>query len=252
MRWSSIQGGIKNTVRRFVPAMVYRPVLNWCRQPRRIYWGSLRRLVPVSRRFGFDRGQPIDRYYIESFLQENSADIHGRVMEVGDPGYTKKFGGERVSCSEVLHAVPDNPEATLVGDLATGQGIPKETFDCMILTQTFLFIYNVRAAIVNVYAALKPGGVLLATFPGISQISRYDMERWGDYWRFTTLSARRLFEEVFPAANIEVKSYGNVLVAVAFLHGLASHELESEELDHHDPDYQVLLTVRAVKGGRTV
>lgn len=232
--------------------MVSRPVLNWYRRPDRIYWGGLRRLVPVSRRFGYDRGEPIDRYYIESFLQKNSADIQGRVMEVGEPGYTKKFGGDRVSCSEVLHAVPGNPQATLVGDLATGQGIPEASFDCMILTQTFPFIYDVRSAIANVYAALKPGGVVLATFPGISQISRYDMERWGDYWRFTNLSARRLFEEIFPAANVEVRSYGNVVVAVAFLHGLASHELESEELGHHDPDYQVLLTVRAVKDGRSV
>jgi hypothetical protein len=84
-----------------------------------------------------------------------------------------------VSCSEVLHAVRDNPQATLVGDLATGQGIPVEAFDCMILTQTFPFIYDVQGAITNTYTALKLGGVLLATLPGISQISRYDMDRWG-------------------------------------------------------------------------
>jgi len=135
----------------------------------------------------------------------------------------------------------------MVGDLATGNGIPQATFDCMILTQTFLFIYDVRAAIVNSYRALKRGGVLLATFPGISQISRYDMDRWGDYWRFTTLSARRLFEEVFPAANVTVEAYGNVLAAIAFLHGLAAEELKPHELEYRDRDYEVVITVRAVK-----
>jgi SAM-dependent methyltransferase len=197
--------------------------------------------------FGFDRGLCIDRYYIEVFLQRHSTDVRGRVLEIGDPGYTCKFGGDRVTCSDVLHAVPGNPQATLVGDLATGEGVPKEAFDCMILTQTFIFIYDVQAAVANCYAALKPDGVLLATFPGISQISRYDMDRWGDFWRFTDASARQLFGQVFGPENITVETHGNVLVACALLHGLAAHELKQEELSYCDPDYQVLITVRAVK-----
>jgi hypothetical protein len=143
--------------------------------------------------------------------------------------------------------MPGNPAATLIGNLETAEGIPREGFDCMILTQTLPFIYEIKAAVSNVYAALRPGGVLLATLSGISQISRYDMERWGDYWRFTNLSARRLFEEVFPPANVTVEAHGNVLAAIAFLHGLASHELSGQELDFHDPDYEVSITVRAVK-----
>lgn len=230
-----------------MPARIYQPMTRWWRRPRPVRWGDLRRLTPVSRVFGFDRGQPIDRYYIEAFLLQHSADICGRVLEIGDPGYTRKFGGDRVVQSDVLHAVPDNLQATLIGDLATGQGIPEEAFDCLLLTQTFPFIYDVGAAIANSYRALKPGGVLLATFPGISQISRYDMERWGDYWRFTDASARRLFGDVFGPHNVTIETYGNVLVACAFLHGLAAHELKQEELDCHDPDYQVLITVHAVK-----
>jgi SAM-dependent methyltransferase len=212
-----------------------------------IQWGNLRRLNPVSDVFGFDRGQPIDRYYIESFLNNRSGDIKGRVLEIGDPGYTHKYGGSKVVIADVLHAVEGNPQATIIGDLGTGDGIPKNVFDCIILTQTLLCIYKVHEAITNTYSALKPGGVLLATFPGISQISRYDMDRWGDFWRFTTLSAKKLFEEVFPSENLGIKAYGNVLVAVAFLHGLAAEELKQKELDYHDPDYEVLITVRAVK-----
>ncbi len=63
---------------------------------RRIRFGSLHRLKPVSRLFGFDRGQPIDRYYIEHFLQSHVNDIRGRVLEVGDRDYMCKFGGNRV------------------------------------------------------------------------------------------------------------------------------------------------------------
>lgn len=202
---------------------------------------------PASRVFGFDRGQPIDRYYIEGFLYQNEGDIQGRVLEIGDRGYTEKFGGDRVTQSDVLHAEAGNRHATLVGDLATGEGIPDDSFDCMILTQTFPFVYAIKGAINQSCAKLRSGGVLLATFPGISQISRYDMDRWGDFWRFTDASARRLFDDVFGAGNVSVETHGNVLVACSFLHGLASHELTKKELDCNDPDFQVLITVRAVK-----
>lgn len=205
------------------------------------------RSEPISRVFGLDRGKPIDRYYIEAFLHRYNGDIKGCVMEIGDSTYTHTFGGKKVIRSEVLHAVEGNPQATLVGDLATGNGIPEGLFDCMILTQTFLFIYDVHAALANSYSALKTGGVLLATFPGISQISRYDMVRWGDYWRFTDASAQRLFGDIFGIENISVETHGNVLVACAFLQGLAVEELTQKDLDYNDPDYQVLITVRAVK-----
>lgn len=238
---------LKRVIKQVMPPAVYQTILAWWRQTHQVRWGSLRRLTPISRVFGFDRGQPIDRYYIEAFLQKHRSDIRGRVLEIGDREYTLKFGGDRVSCSEVLHPVPGNPQATMLGDLATGQGLPPDAFDCLILTQTLPFIDDVPAAVSNAYAALKSGGVLLATLSGISQISRYDMDRWGDYWRFTSLSAKRLFEKHFSAANVTVQAYGNVLAAVAFLHGLAAEELRLEELDYRDPDYEVLIAVKAVK-----
>jgi SAM-dependent methyltransferase len=226
---------------------VYRPILNWWRRPRPVCWGTLRRLRPVSRVFGFDRGLCIDRYYIENFLAHHADDVRGRVLEIGDDAYTRRFGGERVTRSDVLHVVEGNPQATIVADLTCADHIPADTFDCIVFTQTLPFIYDVQSAIVTCYRALKPGGVLLATFPGISQISRYDMDRWGDYWRFTDASARRLFSDVFGPENVTITTCGNVLAACAFLHGLAAHELKQEELNYHDPDYQVLITVRAVK-----
>jgi len=204
-------------------------------------------LIPVSRTFGFDRGQPIDRYYIESFLAQHRKDIRGQVLEIGDSEYTKRYADGQVTQSDVLHAEAGNTRATLVGNLATGEGIPDRSFDCMILTQTFPFIYDMNGAVTHTYSKLRAGGVLLATFPGISQISRYDMDRWGDYWRFTDASARRLFGDVFGVENVKVETWGNVLVACAFLYGLATHELTKRELDYADSDYQVLVTVRAVK-----
>lgn len=212
-----------------------------------VRFGSLRRLRPISHEWGFDRGRPIDRYYIERFLARQATDIRGHVLEIGSNHYTRTFGGDRVVRSDVLHVADALPGVTIVGDLTSADHIPSDSFDCLILTQTLQCLYDVRSAIGTLHRILKPGGVALVTFPGISKVSREDMERWGYYWSFTSSSARRLFGEVFDAPDILVEAHGNVLTAIAFLHGIATGELEPEELDHHDPDYELLLTVRARK-----
>jgi hypothetical protein len=151
--------------------------------PRRL---GLTQREPASRTFGFDRGKPIDRWYIERFLREHSADVRGRVLEVAEDTYTTWYGGGDVTHSDVLYASEGNPVATIVGDLTTGGGIPAGAYDCIVLTQTLPFIFDVAAAVRGTREALAEGGVLLATVPGISQISREDRRDWGDWWRFTT------------------------------------------------------------------
>ena len=146
---------------------------------------------------------------------------------------------------DVLHADASNPTATIVGDLSTGEGIPEGRFDCVICTQTLHVIYEVEGAIATLLRMLRPGGVALVTFPGITQTCRPDRDLWGDYWRFTTLSARRRFEAVFPPEGVRVEAYGNVLAATAFLYGLAAEDLRREELELRDPDYEMLIAVRA-------
>ena len=214
-----------------------------------VRFGSLRQVEPISHKFGFDRGQPIDRYYIETFLDRHAEDIRGRVLEIGDASYTRQYGGSRVKHSDVLNVAEGNPQATIIADLTRAEHIPSDAFDCIIFTQTLHLIYDLRSAIRTLHRILKPGGVLLATFPGISQIERG--YQWGDwYWAFTTRSARQLFEETFLAPNVEVEAHGNVLAAISFLHGLAVEELRQEELDRHTPAYELLITLRAVKETR--
>lgn len=212
--------------------------------------GDLRRLEPVSRSWGGDRGLPVDRYYIEQFLAANSQDIRGRVLEIGDNEYTLRFGGSRVEKSEILHAAPGNPRATYVDDLAVGRTLPDAAFDCIVCTQTLHVIPDMVASVRTLFRILKPGGVLLVTAPGISQIYRDAEGRWGDYWRLTDRSAAWLLEQAFGPGATAVEVRGNVLSATAFLQGLASGELTPEELDARDPDYQVSLGIRAIRSER--
>jgi hypothetical protein len=226
-----------------------------------VRFGSLRRLTPVGGYGWGSRGTPVDRYYIGDFLRRHSGipgymqgDIRGRVLEIGDDSYSREFGGwgdpsreTRVTRVDVLHVDKGHPNVTVVADLASADQIPSETYDCIICTQTLLLIYEVRAAIGHLNRIVKPGGVVLATVPGVSRLCRPEADLWGDYWRFTSLSARRLFAEAFGERNVTVEAYGNVLAAVAFLHGIAAEELRREELDLRDPSYEVLIAVRAIK-----
>jgi SAM-dependent methyltransferase len=216
--------------------------------PNRVRFGSLRRLEPVSRVFGFDRGTPIDRYYMESFLENESDRVHGRVLEVGDDSYSRKFGAEKITHQDVLHVVADYPGATIIADISHAPHIPTGIFDCIIFTNVLQYVYDAPAAVASLHRLLKPGGSVLATVPGISRVLRDQADKDSDCWRFTELSVKRLFAKQF-GEEVAISTYGNVLTALAALQGLATFELHKDELDFCDPDYQVIIAVRATKAG---
>jgi hypothetical protein len=209
---------------------------------------SLRRTRPVDVMYGRGRGRPIDRYYGEAFMRRQAELIRGAVLEVGDDQYSRALGDGLVTSLDVLHAEPGNPLATIVGDLATGRGLPSHpAYDCLILYDTLQCIYDIRAAIRTSYELLRPGGSVLATFNGIAQISAYDHSRWGEYWRPTDLAVERLFGEVFGDDATHVEAHGNVLAACGLLYGLSAEEIGSRRLDVRDPLYQVCIAVRATR-----
>jgi glycosyltransferase involved in cell wall biosynthesis/SAM-dependent methyltransferase len=216
---------------------------------RRPRLGDAEATTPISRSWGFDRGLPVDRYYIESFLSRQANDVRGRVLEIGDDAYARRFGGNRVERTDVLAADPGNPKATIVADLGEGRDLGSNLFDCIVFTQTLQFVYDVRAALRTLHQLLRPGGVLLLTAPGTTQSGPDEYaDSW--YWSFTTRSLRRLLGEVF-GERVEVESYGNVLAAVGLLHGLAVEDLRRRDLARHDSAYEVIVAARAVKGGGT-
>ena len=243
---------LKSTARALLPRAVFerlrRDRYQWRLGLASINFGDLRRTTPIARAFGYPRGEPIDRYFIHKFLAGNSDAVRGRVLEIGNRDYTVRFGGDEVSRSVILHAVPGDPETTLVGNLETGEGVPEGVFDCFILTLTIHLIYRFEDALRNAFRALKPGGILLATFPTISQLSICDVDRgWGDYRRFTSLAVKRLLAGIFEEENVRIETHGNVLAVASFLYGLSSAELTERELDEVDPEFVMLVTTRAQK-----
>ncbi len=207
--------------------------------------GTLRKTRPLSDHWGFDRGTPIDRFYIERFLDEHRNDITGHVLEIKDNAYTDRFG-TGVTRRDVLDVDPENESATIFADLADAGQIASDRFDCFILTQTLQLIYDVHAAVKHAHRILRPGGVLLVTVPVISRLAtRYGLE--SDYWRFTPASSRKLFGDVFGSNRVTVQAHGNVLTGIAFLAGMAREELSGRDLEVDDPYFPLIVTVRAVK-----
>lgn len=208
--------------------------------------GQLRATVPIARAYGFSRGKPVDRFFIERYLARKASLIAGRVLEIGDNEYTLDHGGERVTQSDILHFDASNPKATFVGDLSASEHIPDGLFDCMILTQTLHLIYDIRGALKHAHRLLKPGGALVATFPGISQISDVD---WGPTWcwGWSVGQAESLLEETFPGGRIEVTPLGNRFAGVAFLHGLVTEEVDEAQLLSPDGACAFLIGAVAVR-----
>jgi len=216
----------------------------WLRRAKRpALLGTLRRTSPLSDVWGFDRGNAVDRFYIESFLTEHSQDIVGRTLEVESPYYTTLYGAGVTIC-DVLDIDSSNKNATLIADLSAADLLPSDAFDCFVLTQTLHLIYDTRAAIRHAYRLLRPGGVLLVTVPSVSRIVP---ESKNDYWRYTAASCSLLFEEAFGRENTMVRTYGNVLACIAFLTGMAAEELSRQELEKNDAAFPLLIAVRAVK-----
>lgn len=212
---------------------------------------QLKGATGVSDQFGFDRGQPIDRYYIERFLARKSIEIRGRVLEVSNNRYTTQFGGSRVTQSDVLHPDPAWAEATIHADLTDSAALPDAIFDCVILTQTLHLIYDVRAVLRTISKALSPGGTLLITAPSLSRLYHLNEPSYlnldQDSWRFTRWSFGKLLSEFFPLSGIEVNVAGNLAANTAFLYGLAVEEMPPGVLDQIDEENEMLILASAVK-----
>lgn len=244
----TIKTFIKNNAPRFVlrafhKTGIYKGVYPY---PGRINLGDLNRTTPFGTQFGYNRGGSVDRYYIENFLEKQAHYVKGKVLEVDDNEYTLRFGGAKIEKSEILHVDDTNPKATIVADLSDAPQIPDNSFDCIILTQTLHIIYPFKETLETCYRILKPGGALLLTVPGISHIDHHEWKNnW--MWSFTDNSIKKLLSEIFPDEKVSVETYGNVLVATAFLYGIGLPEMKKEQMDFTDPHYQVIISAVAVK-----
>ena len=198
---------------------------------------------PLSQSWGFDRGLPIHRYYVERFLHECARDIRGRCLEFQEDSYTTRFGGAAVRKLDVLHLDASNPNASIVADLTRPNDVPSNAFDCIICTHVLHVVDDVAAFVRELHRILAPEGVLLVATPFVSMCGPQSHE----LSRLTPEGLRRLLARVFADAHVSIRPYGNSLTAAGELRGLVVAELSAAELDLEDARFAVEICARAVK-----
>ena len=99
----------------------------------------------------------------------------------------------------------------------------------------------------NIHKILKPGGTALITAAGISYLSMYDYNNWGEYWKFTRQSMQRLFEKYFEKENIEVDTFGNSKIAMGMMYGLCREDFTCEDLDYCDEQFPLIVVASVRK-----
>lgn len=193
-------------------------------------------LTPLSHCYGYDRGTPIDRIYIDAFLTAHKHLITGDAAEIKDATYLNRHGDHRLTSTTVIDIDPDNPQATLIADLTQPGALPPETFDCIVLTQTLQLLTDPAAALRTCATALRVAGTLLITAPSAARVSPSGGP--ADRWRFTPASLDHLLRD-WPGPHT-ITAYGNLRTCLAAFLGEAAHELTTAQLDHHDPDFPLL------------
>jgi hypothetical protein len=205
-------------------------------------WGNLRRTQPFSSQFGFERGTPLDRYYLHRFLERERTRITGDCLEIQSPGYTKLYG-QRLGATDAVDINGDH-HPTYVCDLAASEGvIPSGRYDCFLLPNTLCVLRDLDGCLRQAWRVVKPGGTILASTAAFVPLT----PDYPDYWHLSADGWREVTARCWPGAEVQVEGWGNCLAAVAAMLGLAHQELTDAELDVHDPRYPVLVTIRATK-----
>jgi hypothetical protein len=201
-------------------------------------WGNLRRTAPFSSSYGFERGTPIDRYYLHRFLSANADRISGDVLEVQTNAYTERFG-RGVTRADAFDIVPGFDPTYLCDIAHCGDTIPSRTYDCLLLPNALPHFRELGLALGHILRIVRPGGTILASAGGLLPLTG-DVP---DYWRLSPDGWRETLTTAWPGAAIHVAGHGNCLAAVAAQMGLALEELSAAELDVHDSRYPVLTTI---------
>lgn len=90
-------------------------------------WGNIRRRAPFSTHWGFQRGTPIDRVFIERWIEKHRALVRGTVLEVRDRNLVERFGSQ-LTRVDVLDIDPDNEiEVVSRGNAPTVLGVAAGT-----------------------------------------------------------------------------------------------------------------------------
>ncbi|MBD2360453.1 methyltransferase domain-containing protein [Anabaena minutissima FACHB-250] len=203
-------------------------------------WGDFRKTNPICHVTGFTRGTPIDRYYLQKFVNKIKDQVVGNVLEVGGVAKDREFYQFDLASTYRIMNLESGSGIDLVGDVHDVSLIETESLDGVVIFNVLEHCYSPWIAVENIYKWLKPGGKCFCMVPNAQRLH----DRPGDYWRPLPDGVNWLFRN-FSQRQLSV--YGNPLTVIASFHGVATEELTSEELDEFHADYPVSTCIVATK-----
>ncbi len=208
--------------------------------PGTLDWGDLRRREPLCQVFGLGRGTPIDRHYLERFVESSRPLISGDVVDVGgDPADRVRFRLDGLSSFRVLD-VADRAGVDVVADVHDAAALPEGSVDTVLLFNVLEHVRDPRTVAANVHRWLRPGGRCLVMVPNAQRL-HHAAE---DHWRFSATGLALVFD---CFASTEPRSYGSLTTVLASFTGAAAEELTAAELAEHQADHPVATCLVATK-----
>ncbi len=186
----------------------------------RFLWA--RNILPVGTDFGWSRGTPIGRFYVNNFVAEKAQGLGGVILEFGEARYRDYF--KDVEQYKVVDVVA-GPNVDFVCDIHDVSSMPQTFFDVIVCTQVLEHVERPEYALRELRKLLKKDGRLICTVPFLAHIHYVPT----DYYRFSidaiTSALSRAGFEVLDARNS-----GNALVTIGSLLGFSAQDFSSSEM----------------------
>ena len=205
-----------------------------------LQWGDLRRRFPVDANYGFGRGTPIDRFYLDIFLRKIKKNVCGKILEIGADQKRldlKKYKpGARFDSLDI----EGKSKPTFTANAEVQSILKPRSYDSILAFNVLGHCRNPFSVTKNMHTWLRPGGIAFCAVSSSQRVGRCPE----DCWKIQPDGLRALFSNF---RKIQIISYGNLTTTIGALQGLAAEELSKEELLDHHPDYPVLSCVIAEK-----
>lgn len=209
--------------------------------------------IPLTRNFGFYRGTPIDRYFINKwiydFLDEIDSGNKLKGIEIGGFDYLK-YNSKKYLANEL---VPKRELKKSKDSLCINLNEPinkdfklKEKYDFVICTQVLHVLENDINGLRIIYKLLKKGGLIIGSTAGtINPISIYDYKRWGCYRGYSDQGLKSILEKT--GFECQIETFGNFALAYEILNGAVVEDIDQSLFKENDEIFQILHLFKAYK-----
>jgi len=204
-----------------------------------IDFGDFKRKLPFCPQFGHFRGNPVDRYYLDRFIEQIRNEVKGVTLEIGGSKGNRELYG-LTNTTSYLTMDLNGEGLDIIGDAHDTQAVEEASLDTVLLFNVLEHCERPWVVVDNIYQWLKPRGQVFCMVPNAQRVHRVPQ----DYWRILPDAMTSLFAR-FGRRKLYV--YGNPLTTLAAYYGIAAEELSREELDHYHENYPVANCIHAQK-----